>query len=111
MLCTLGFPGTLPGGLSQAFPFINKKPPPGRGRRIFTSDTPEGKPYEEDTTKPTGIYYKIGVVLLLALYMVLLGNLFWQKKKQRKASRALKAQLEEARLKQACGIAQYSDNV
>jgi hypothetical protein len=111
MLCTLGFPGTLPGGLSQAFPFINKKPPPGRGRHIFTSDAPEGKPHDEDTAKSSGIYYKIGAALLLVLCVVLLGHLFRLVRKQRKASRTLKAKLEEARMKQACNIGKYSDDV
>jgi hypothetical protein len=111
MLCTLGFPGTLPGGLSQAFPFINKKPPAGRERMIFTSDAPEGKPHEEDATSSSGIYYKVAAGLLLALCVVLLGHLFWQKKKQRKVSQALKAQLEEEQSNKARNIPHYSDDV
>ena len=111
MICTLGFPGTLPGGLTQAFPFINKKPPSNRGRYIFTSDAPEGKPHKEDATKSSMIYYKVAAGLLLALCVVLLGHLFWQRKKQRKASQALKAQLEEERSKKTYNIPQYSDDV
>jgi hypothetical protein len=111
MLCTLGFPGVLAGGLSQAFPFINKSPTSGRGRRIFTSESPEGEPHAEDATKLSGVYYKVGTALVLALCVVLLGHLFWQKMKQRKASQAVKAQLKEERLKQDCNMPQYSDDV
>ena len=57
------------------------------------------------------IYYKVAAGLLLALCVVLLGHLFWQRKKQRKASQALKAQLEEERSKKTYNIPQYSDDV
>ncbi|KAI4943358.1 hypothetical protein J4E91_009557 [Alternaria rosae] len=94
MVCALGFPGTLEGGLSQAFPVVNKQPPSDRGRQIFTEINPEGVPYEDDKVAPWGLHYIIGVMLVFALCMAFSARIFWQKRKQRKASQALMAQAE-----------------
>ncbi|KAI4613530.1 uncharacterized protein J4E87_009831 [Alternaria ethzedia] len=98
MVCALGFPGMLEGGLSQAFPVINKQPPSERGRHLFTEDDPEGVPWKDDATAPLRMHHIVGIVLAVALCMAFFARLFWQKRKQRKASQALMAQAESGGL-------------
>jgi hypothetical protein len=94
LVCAFGFPGMLPGGLSQAFPVINKQPPSDRGRRLFTFEAPEGVPYADDEAASLGMHYVTGCVLVFALCMALFARVFWQKRKQRKVLKALMAQSE-----------------
>ena len=98
MVCTLGFPGMLEGGLSQAFPVINKQPPSDRGRQLFTEDDPEGVPWKGDEAAPLRMHYIVGIVLVVALCMAFSARLFHQKRKQRKASQTLMAQAESGGL-------------
>jgi hypothetical protein len=90
MVCAFGFPGTMSGGLSQAFPVINKTPPPGRGRLAFTSDAPQGLPYRVDEVKSSSLYFIVGGMVVLGLCMVFFARIFWQKRMERKALQALR---------------------
>ena len=110
MVCALGFPGMLEGGLSQAFPVINKQPPSDRGRQLFTEDDPEGVPWKNDEVASLGMHYIIGTVLVFALCMAFSARLFWQRRKQRKASQALMAQAESGRLMDGSKT-RYADDV
>jgi ABC-type Na+ efflux pump permease subunit len=94
MVCALGFSGTLPGGLSQAFPVINKKPPSARGRQLFTYNAPEGMPCEDDEVATLGMYHIVGSMLVLALCVAFLARFCSRKRKQRKALQVLMAHSE-----------------
>jgi hypothetical protein len=89
MICAFGFPGAMPGGLSQAFPVINKTPPPGRGGHAFTSDAPQGVPYRVDEVKSWSMYSIMGGMVVLGLCMVFLVGILRQRRKGRKALQAV----------------------
>ncbi|KAI4641477.1 uncharacterized protein J4E79_011684 [Alternaria viburni] len=110
MVCTLGFPGMLEGGLSQAFPVINKQPPSDRGRQLFTEDDPEGVPWKGDEAAPLRMHYIVGIVLVVALCMAFSARLFHQKRKQRKASQTLMAQAESGGLMEGSKT-RYTDDM
>ncbi|KAL1792445.1 hypothetical protein ACET3X_008952 [Alternaria dauci] len=110
MVCAFGFPGAMPGGLSQAFPVINKTPPRDRGRRAFTPDAPQGLPYGYDEAEPWSMYV-VGGMVFLGLGVILLAGVLWQRRKQRKAQRTLKAGTEEGSLVGGVKTTRYTDNL
>lgn len=110
MVCAFGFPGTMEGGLSQAFPVINKTPPQDRGRRAFTSDAPQGLPYEDDQAKPSSLYM-VGGMVVLGLCMVFFARVLWQRRKQRKALQTLQVGTEQGGLVDGAKTTRYTDDL
>ena len=110
MVCAFGFPGTMEGGLSQAFPVINKTPPQDRGRRAFTSDAPQGLPYEDDQAKPSSLYM-VGGMVVLGLCMGFFARVLWQRRKQRKALQTLQVGTEQGGLVDGAKTTRYTDDL